>query len=394
MKNPYRPGVGLRPTYLAGRDPELRRYVSTLSGAPEIPANVRLTGLRGVGKSVLLSRFEDLGRDVEWATLLLELQPRHNSDKGFLGLMTDQLGRLAAKLSTGERVRQALGKAVNVSRRAVRAEVEGVTWSIDGQIAGPAAEVGDQLLNAIDAALGAGLQGLVLLLDEAQVISDERRSGGEHPLSTLLSAVSTLQKQEIPVALVLCGLPTLTVNLLAARTYSERMFRGEEVGSLESGDAQEALVKPLEGTGRSASNELVERVLAEVDGYPYFIQLWGAEVWDACTFAGEDILTVDQLDAVSRDIYRRLDLDFYEPRVASLTPAEQDVLLDTSRCSYPPIVVSELGDKSSKTAANVNVLLGRLVSANVLYRIRKGRYQYTAPGFFEYLCRRSEAEGS
>lgn len=388
MKNPYRPGVGLRPTYLAGRERELRRFETTLSSAPEIPANVRLTGLRGVGKSVLLSRFQELAETAEWAALLVELQPKHNSDSGLQMLMTEQLEHLRGQLSAAQKIRRKIGKVIETSRGTVRAEFEGISWSIDGKVAGAAADLGKELLTTVDIALSVGLSGLVLLLDEAQVVRDSRSNHGDHPLSTLLSAVSALQKREVPIALVLCGLPTLAVNLLAARTYSERMFKGEEVGTLDLEATRDAFVKPLEGTARTASPELVNRVIKEVEGYPYFIQLWGAEIWDACTYAQEDVLTTDLLNAVQEDIYRRLDLDFYEPRVASLTPAEQDVLLDTSECTYPPIVVSELGDRSSKKSANVNVLLGRLVDANVLYRVRKGQYRYTAPGFYEYLRRR------
>lgn len=84
----------------------------------------------------------------------------------------------------------------------------------------------------------------------------------------------------------------------------------------------------------------------------------------------------------------RLDLDFYEPRIASLTPAEQDLLIDSSRCRYPPLMVSELNSRSPKSPGNVNVVLGRLVTANVLYRRRKGQYEYAASGFHAFLRRR------
>lgn len=211
-------------------------------------------------------------------------------------------------------------------------------------------------------------------------------------MSMLLAAVSVLQRQGLPVALVLCGLPTLTINLLEARTYSERMFRGDEVSSLPAAEARQAFTVPLEGTGRTATDEAVDRVLRTVKGYPYFIQLWGAELWDAATYAEEQTLTTEVLDAIDDEIYRRLDFDFYAPRVDSLTPAEQDLLNDAAACSHPPLLAGELGGRSPKSVGNVNVLLGRLVKANVLYRQGKGRYFYTAPGFEEYLRRRAAKE--
>jgi hypothetical protein len=94
---------------------------------------------------------------------------------------------------------------------------------------------------------------------------------------------------------------------------------------------------------------------------------------------------------IEESIYRRLDLDFYEPRVEALTPAERDLLVDTAVCSYPPLYVAELNSASYKSPENVNVLLGRLVRANVMFRPRKGEYRYTAPGFRDFLLRRAKS---
>jgi hypothetical protein len=94
------------------------------------------------------------------------------------------------------------------------------------------------------------------------------------------------------------------------------------------------------------------------------------------------------LTVVEPDIHRRLDHDFYDPRIQTLTPAEQDLLLTTALCPYPPLRVSDLNEHSAKRPGNINVLLGRLVEAGVLFRIRKGEYEYTAPGFRDFLTRR------
>jgi len=124
------------------------------------------------------------------------------------------------------------------------------------------------------------------------------------------------------------------------------MFRGEEIGSLSGDDARDAFIQPLEEEGSFPGPEgaLVGRVVNEVEGYPYFIQLWGAELWDAAELGGVDRLTTTLLETVRPDIYRRLDLDFYDPRVETLTPAEQDVLLGTAFADYLPLVVSKLND--------------------------------------------------
>jgi DNA-binding transcriptional ArsR family regulator len=169
------------------------------------------------------------------------------------------------------------------------------------------------------------------------------------------------------------------------------MFRGEEIGSLKPDEAREAFIKPLIEIESPVlvSEDLVDAVIEEVEGYPYFIQLWGAELWDAADAVHTTRLTKALLHATRPYIYQRLDLDFYEPRVSTLTPAEQDVLLASAECRYPPLVVADLNEAINKSPGNVNVLLGRLVENGVLYRVRKGQYEYTAPKFRDFLVRRT-----
>jgi len=205
----------------------------------------------------------------------------------------------------------------------------------------------------------------------------------------MTAPIVALQRRELPLGLVLCGLPTLTASLQKARSYSERLFRGEEIGSLAAAQALEAFTRPLEQTARGASPVLAKTVIREVEGYPYFLQLWGSELWDAADLAGVSRLTPKLLEATRRDIYDRLDRDFYDPRLATLTPAEQHILLGSANCPYPPLRSADLAAASAKRTGNVNVLLGRLVEAGALYRARKGEYAYTAPKFRDYLSRRT-----
>jgi hypothetical protein len=390
-RNPFRPGVGLQPEYLAGRDAAIAQFQRLLEGTPDIPGNARITGLRGVGKTVLLQRLQEVAEELGFATIASELEPRHCDDAAFRALITRQASELAKRLSTIERVRQAAAGAVGALRRMTTVNFEGFEWSLAGDLDTATHDMAALLLDSAQASLKAQKRGLVLFFDEGQVLVDDKSATGSHPLSSLIAAISTLQKQNVPISLVLCGLPTLAVNLLTARTYTERMFRGFKVDSLNVEDAVAAFSEPLAAAGAiTATTELVQRVVNDVEGYPYFFQLWGAELWDAASDAEAHSMTVAMLDAIEDRIHERLDLDFYEPRVESLTPAEQDLLLASAQCPYPPLAVSDLNDASTKSNDNVNVLLGRLVKANVLFRPRKGQYLYTAPKFREYLRRRTE----
>jgi hypothetical protein len=383
-KNPYRPGVGVRPLYLAGREAPLRRFGAMLRAAPEQQANMRVTGLRGVGKTVLLEAFSEHAHERDWEPASMELQPAHNTDEAMRAALGSLLERIRRRLSRLARLRSAAGKTLRSTSLSVNWEQVSLSVAFGSQ---REEDLAREIFTTVELALAKGRAGIVLLLDEAQLVHDERGRHGEHPLSLLIAAVVALQRQELPVGLVLCGLPTLTGNLQKARSYSERLFRGEEIDSLTAAQALEAFARPLAQTGRSATATLAKRVVAEVEGYPYFLQLWGSELWDAADLTGTNRLTPQLLDATRPDIYDRLDRDFYDPRLATLTPAEQDLLLASAHCPYPPLRSTDLARTSAKTPGNVNVLLGRLVDAGALYRIRKGEYAYTAPRFRDYLQR-------
>jgi len=346
---------------------------------------MRVTGLRGVGKTVLLDVFADRARDAEWEPAFLELQPTHNTDASMHDVMSTLLQRTQERLSRVERLRAAAGRALRTAQL-------GITWEDISLSLSPGSKPEEDLARAlfetVSLAVSKGRTGLVLLLDEAQLIRDERDRHGEHPLSLLIAPVVALQRQQLPLGLVVCGLPTLAASLQKARSYSERLFRGEVIDSLPQDEAVAAFTQPLEGTSRTTESGVAEALVKEVEGYPYFIQLWGSELWDASDLADTERFSVELLDAARPDIYQRLNLDFYDPRVATLTPAEQATLFASAACPYPPLRSADLNQASEKTSGNVNVLLGRLVEAGVLYRVRKGEYEYTAPKFRDYLLRR------
>ena len=390
-RNPYRPGAAVSPLHLAGRAKELQRFVAAVKAAPELPANIRLTGLRGVGKTVLLKEFEKVARDdLGWVTSRIQVEPRHNREEALAELVIGLADQAKNQASRTARLRVKVAGVVAAARGLIKVSYEDLEFSLSPSTGEKHKTIVKALFDAALAADDNGASSYLLMLDEAQVLRDDKDRDSEHPLSLLVAAINSLQEAEVPVGLVLCGLPTLRANLMKARTYSERMFRGEEIGRLAADDAREAFVKPLEGSGVVAAEDLVDRVVTEVEGYPFFIQLWGAELWDAAAIVGAATLEVGLLDQVEPDIYQRLDRDFYEGRVESLTPAEQDLLMATAACSYPPLRTADIRGQSPKTEGNVNVLMGRLADQGVVFRVQKGLYEYTAPKFHDYLQRRRQ----
>jgi len=389
MTNPFRPGAANPPTFLAGRESQEKIFRATLRSAPEIPANLAITGLRGVGKSVLLTKFAELSEGgLSWSVAKEQITPRHNSDSALTALVAGLVRQSTMKLS---RLKAAKAHALDLGESIMgllKITTHDITFSLSSETDANETSLTEMLLTATQESLRAGKNGFILMLDEAQIITDDKDRRGEHPLSLLVAAVNTLQSAGLPIALVLCGLPTLKTNLLKARTYSERMFRGIPVDRLTKTETREAFLVPLHAGGLEADEELITAVLEDVDGYPYFIQLWGASLWDEAQDSGLTRLTVSVLNSIREEIHQRLDHDFFDPRVESLTPAEQDLITLTADCPYPPLKTTDIHARTSRNQGNVNVLMGRLAEQGIVYRIQKGQYSYTAPNFHEYLQRR------
>ena len=302
-KNPYRPGAAVPPVFLAGRTRELARFRNVLNGAPELPANLRLIGLRGVGKTVLLKEFESIAEDLDWMVVREQIEPRHNREEELTGFLVGLASQVETKVSRSARVREMARGAASAVSRVLKVTYSDIEFPIDPAAGSRQRDLVKALFTAAEASWTNGFGGFLIMLDEAQILRDESGREGEHPLSLLIAAVNTLQDKGVPIGLVMCGLPTLRSNLLKARTYTERMFRGVEISSLQGEEAEEAFVRPLDESGVMASSELISRVIAEVEGYPYFIQIWGAELWEAAQLANIDVFDSSLLDEVESSIY-------------------------------------------------------------------------------------------
>ncbi len=381
-RNPYRPGVGVAPLHLAGRDGEVRRLQAALREAPSSPANVRVTGLRGVGKSVLLGEFERVAADEGWAVGRVDLEHRYDTPDGIVSVISIACQRVGDRMSRPERTGSAAA-ALGAPMAKVEADFEDVKADLEPGGSDHDVELARVLYDATVGVTEHGRAGLAILMDEAHVL--ERPAA----LSVLMSAVLTLQRQMVPIALVVSGLPHLLAQLRQARGYDENMFRGEVLGPLDGSASREALERPLDGTGIMMDADLVDKVVAQTEGYPNFIQVWGTELWEVPRLYGDiQRMKIELFEKAEPRVQERLDVEFYEPRVRILTSAERGVLIASAECPYPPLRVEDLAEHSQRSAGNIDMLFRRMVAAGVLYRLRQGEYYYTAPRFHEFLERR------
>jgi hypothetical protein len=395
IRNPFRPGAGHMPPYLAGREAETTEFRKLLQ-QDIILDNMILTGLRGVGKTVLLETFKPIAVQERWAWV--------GTDVSETATVTEE--NLAVRILTDLAV---IFSTYVVSTRNIPKlgftgdhEEEQITLNYETLLAifdSTPGLVSDKLkatLVFIWACLEGNINGVVFAYDEAQNLSDQ--DGREqYPLSMLLDVFQSIQRANIPFMLVLTGLPTLFPKLVEARTFAERMFHVVFLDRLAAGDSRDAILKPIEDMDCPIilNEESVNRIIAISGGYPYFIQFICREVFDALIQRVNDGL---DLKIPIEEIVRKLDNDFFAGRWAKATDRQRELLslvaqLDSSN---PEFTVQEIVDQSKKSRqkpfsnSHVHQMLTALANAGLVYKNRFGRYSFAVPLLADFIRRQNE----
>jgi hypothetical protein len=382
--NPYSAGAGTMPPFLAGRDKDIENFealLTRLEGGLQGRSLV-YSGLRGVGKTVLLLEFEKLAVERGWdCTGVVEIGATTDF-RTSIGRMTHRLLRgLSRKQAIKERVTQALGvlKAFNVITPG------GFQLNIDVSAISGSADSGDieddltELLREVGEAARAGGKGIVYLIDEMQNLEPVA-------MGALCMAFHKLAQQQLPVALVGAGLPPLPTQLRAAKPYAERLFEYFPLGRLSDAAARSALVTPATRSGAEYEEAGMRLILEAADGYPYFIQEYGRVIWEEAGVSPITVAAVVEALPVAQEI---LDEEFFDNRVEEATNEERRYMA----------AMADLGDGAQSTG-EVSQRAGyrkhtssskarqALIRKGLIYDPEYGSVDFTVPHFADFMRRR------
>src|SRR6266571_6560884 len=391
--NPFRPGMGLDPPYLADRTTQLARFDQYLTGFPVFPRNVRLTGLRGVGKTVLLQHYAALAEDRGWVVVRRECSEHLQNESTFALALVEDCRSAVEHSSRTLALRQ---RSTAAARRALdllgglTVTLEGVTLAVKPPTYATRqpAVLEDQLFQALElaceGATGARRPGVLFCYDEAQVLADSPRRR-QFPLGIFLASVARAQRSGLAVMLVVSGLPTLTDNLARAKSYSERMFQAELLDALRPPEDALAFVRPFESSDRGVDPGVVESVRHDTGGYPFHIQFFGALLWEACVPSPR--ITNSDFVRHRPAILRALDGAFFDARLARTSGLERRVLRAVAAGGENAalhVVRASLNLPNHR----IQPVIADLEAKGLLYRPERGRLAFTVPLFGDYLRRR------
>lgn len=381
--NPYSPGSGRRPPELVGRSGELEAFRTIVARSRHqlVSRGIVLTGLRGVGKTVLLNEMARSAGRSGWLTVQLEARREPSGALAVRRMLARELvsaARALRRTTLSSRMRTAFS---TISSFNASVGATGVSLGVD--VAPGRADSGDteidliELVEDVAAAVAEEGRGFGLFLDEMQDLDADTMAG-------LTAAQHLAGQRELPFYMIGAGLPNLPKVLTDARSYAERLFDYRPIGKLTRDDAAQALVEPAERYGARFTDPALELVLDAADGYPYFIQEYGQAIWN---LSPTPEFSLDDARAAVRFGLEHLDGGFFRARWERATPAERRFLRVMAPDEDAPSQTADVARRLGLRITSLGPTRANLMAKGLVYAPEHGLVAYTVPGMAAFVNR-------
>lgn len=342
-----------------------------------------LNGLRGVGKTVLLTELLDRASSAGWIAAKAEVGAEP------LPLTLSRSLVKAMRTATGRHPESHLKRMLGVFKAfSLRVEPSGsVSLGVDVD---PIAGIADSGRFADDLAslfeiLGETARdlriGVLILVDELQEASAEE-------LAAINVAIHNLGQADppLPLSFIGAGLPSLPAQLAEATSYAERLYDYRPVGLLDESASRDALVLPSRQLDVDWDDEALSLALATAHGYPYFLQAVGKHVWD---HARRSPIDPDDVAVGLVEAQREVDDGLYRSRWERATPAQRDLMRALADLAGDTTAsISEIAAALGKTkTSHISVARNELIKKGLVYSPDRGLLAFTVPGMHDFIAR-------
>jgi DNA polymerase III delta prime subunit len=382
--NPYAPGAGTLPPELVGRDEIIEKAKIAFERCRNgLPARGWLiVGLRGVGRTVLISR---LAREAGAAGFVgIEVEaPEGRSLPALLipALRTAllKLNRLESAVELGKRALRVLGGFIG----AMKVRYGDIEFGLDLGSELGVADSGDLEFDLTSLFVEMGRlarekkTALILFIDEIQYLEEDQ-------FAALIMALHRCAQERLPVLMVAAGLPQLVGRAGRAKSYAERLFEYPELSRLSSEAARKAIELPAIKLGVEFTAEALDEILNQTQGYPYFLQEWGKFSWDC---AGSSPITLEDVQIASQQALSELDAGFFRVRLDRLTPNEKRYLRAMAELGPGSRRSGDIAEMLKKPVQTVAPVRASLIKKGMIFSIHHGENEFTVPLFDGYMKR-------
>ena len=385
--NPYVPGAGTPPPELAGRHEVLERAEVALTRIQRGRSSKSLivVGLRGVGKTVLLVRFQAQAQKLGYLATLIEA----HEGKSLPELLVPALRRMLLSLSitsaAGDKGRRALRVlrsfmgSVKISWHDIELGIEPLAGTADNRDLEQ--DLSDLFVAVGEAAAEKGTA-VALCIDEMQYLSQTE-------FSALIMAAHKVTQLKLPVVVVGAGLPQIVGLAGQSKSYAERLFDYPTVGALNAADARKALEQPAADMQVAYDPAALDRMVTVTRGYPYFLQQWGYEVWN---LARQSPITLDDVQVATPQAIAALDESFFRVRSDRCTPSEKRYMRALADLGEGSKRSGDVADRLGVKVTSIGPTRSKLITKGMIYSPQHGETAFTVPLFDDYMRRAMPGE--
>ena len=382
VRNPFAPGAGNQPPELAGRASILSDAHIAIQRAliGKSSRSQMLLGLRGVGKTVLLTKIDEMAERSGHVTSFIEAPENRSLSE----LLIPKINQVLRKLSVLEQAKAKAHKALRALRSfasVVKVSYGEATLSIDPEVG--VADSGDlesdlsELFVRVGEAAKAAGKAWTLLIDEVQYLRP-------NDLAALIVALHKISQKGLPVLFFGAGLPQVAALSGDAKSYAERLFQYPGVGPLLLDDAKTAIRQPVEDEGQSISEDALNEIFFKTQGYPYFLQEWGYQCWN---IAQDMEINACDASQAADEATRRLDDGFFKVRFDRLTPKEREYVIAMAKLGAGPYRSSDIAAALDETHQGLGPRRAQIISKGMIYSPSHGDIAFTVPMFNDYVIR-------
>lgn len=221
--------------------------------------------------------------------------------------------------------------------------------------------------------------GILLTIDEMHYI----------PINTFEPLIIGLHRANqlgLPITIAGAGLPSLPSVAGEAKSYAERLFTYSTIDSLSSDETAEAVTVPAVAEGVEWTDDAVDLLFERSKGYPYFIQEFGRQAWNA---ADEDShrITQDDVARSSAVAIDELDSGFFQVRTGKTTDLERAYLRAMAELGPGIVLSGDVAKLMHKRTNELGPVRDALLKKALCYSPRHNQLAFTVPMFDEFMKR-------
>ena len=227
--NPYRPGAGLMPVYIAGRDEDIQNVSQMFDALTmDIPTqSIIFSGLRGVGKTVLINKLQSIAEEKGIFCKHIEIEERND----FISQIAECSQAFLRTVSAKEKFTHLIQKPLEAIKSLVISfNPEDNSFSLSMQdrelyVSNNLTQTLTEVFSTIGETAQKTETPICFFIDEIQYMK-------QNQLGSLIAALHRANQLGYPIMIIGAGLPKIYKMLSDEKSYSERLFMYKKIDSL------------------------------------------------------------------------------------------------------------------------------------------------------------------